>query len=347
MNHYKHLTKTDRIKIETLYNQGKKNCEIAKILRVHESTISRELKRGLYIKRTTKLIDIPGYSCDLAQDRYENNLLAKGVAIKIGRDYNYAKFIEDKIADEHYSPAAVLGEIKRKKLSFKTSICVSTLYSYIDKDVFGRITNKDLLVKSTRKRKYNKVIKREHRRIKGVSIAERDESVLSRNEFGHWEMDTVKGKMKSKSSLLVLTEIKTRKEIIIKLPKHTAQAVVDALDKLEEKYQDKFHIIFKTITCDNGIEFSYAEDIMKSKLFKNKNRTTLYYCHPFSSWERGSNEVNNKFIRRYIPKYTDFDDYSEDYFKKIEDFMNNYPRKIFNYGSSEEFFIQEMLKIPS
>ncbi|MCI6272206.1 MAG: helix-turn-helix domain-containing protein [Erysipelotrichaceae bacterium] len=185
MKHYKHLTKRDRIKIETLYNQGKKNCEIAKILRVHESTISRELKRGLYIKRSTKLIEIAGYSCDLAQNRYENNLLAKGVSIKIGCDYKYAKFIEDKIADEHYSPAAVLGEIKRKDLSFKTSICVSTLYSYIEKDVFGRITNKDLPIKSTRKRKYNKVRERMHKRLLGNSIEDRNISVETRDDFGH------------------------------------------------------------------------------------------------------------------------------------------------------------------
>lgn len=346
MRHYKHLTYRDRIRIETLHNQNKNNSEIAKILKVHESTISRELKRGEFIKKTTRLVEVKGYSCDLAQQRYENNLIAKGVSIKIGNDYEYAKYIESKIADEKYSPAAVLGEIKAKDLKFKTSICVTTLYSYIDKDVFGRITNKDLIIKRNRKRIYKKVKERVHLRLQGTSIEKRDPKILERNEFGHWEMDTVIGSIKSKASLLVLTERKTRKEIIIKLPKHTAQSVVEALDKLEIKYQDKFSVIFKTITCDNGTEFSYAEEIVKSKINKNNNRTQIYYCHPYTSWERGSNEVANKLIRKFIPKGRDLDKYNDKEILKIESWINNYPRKIFGYKTSEEIFLKEMLKIP-
>ncbi|MCI6272205.1 MAG: IS30 family transposase [Erysipelotrichaceae bacterium] len=159
-------------------------------------------------------------------------------------------------------------------------------------------------------------------------------------------MDTVKGKKSSSSSLLVLTERKTRKEIIIKLPKHSAEEVVKAIDTLEEKYQDKFNVIFKTLTCDNGSEFSYSEEIIKSKINQDKNRTKLYYCHPYSSWERGSNEVANKLIRRYIPKGEDIKNFTDEFIRKVEIWINNYPRKIFNYSTSEEFFMQEMLKIP-
>ncbi|MCI6272231.1 MAG: IS30 family transposase, partial [Erysipelotrichaceae bacterium] len=318
---YKHLTYNDRLKIETLFNRGKSVSYIANVIRTSRVTIYRELKKGEYIKKSTELVEVKGYSADLAHNKYLFNLQAKGKMIKIGYDKKLSLFIETKIADEHYSPEAVVKEIKNNNLQFNTTVCFKTIYNYIDKDIFLRLTNKDLPIKKCR-REYKTIRVREHKRVKGVSISERDESILSRDEFGHWEMDTVKGKIKSKSSLLVLTERKTRKEILIKLPKHTAQSVVEALDGLEEKYQDKFHIIFKTITCDNGLEFSYTDEIVKSKINQDKNRTRLYYCHPYSSWERGSNEVNNRFIRRYIPKFTCFDSYPEEYFKKIEDFMN-------------------------
>lgn len=107
-------------------------------------------------------------------------------------------------------------------------------------------------------------------------------------------MDTVKGKRgKSKNSLLVLTERKTRDEIVMKLPEHTAAAVVNALDVIERKWGDMFKQVFKTITMDNGSEFADCEGIERSALGAG-SRTKTYYCHPYSSYERGSNEVTNK-----------------------------------------------------
>lgn len=108
-------------------------------------------------------------------------------------------------------------------------ICTTTLYSYIDKGIFLRLTNKNLPVKKNTKRKYKKVQK-QARASAGESIEKRPEEIDTREEFGHWEMDTVKGKRgKSKNSLLVLTERKTRDEIIFKLPEHTAAAEMSHL----------------------------------------------------------------------------------------------------------------------
>lgn len=158
-------------------------------------------------------------------------------------------------------------------------------------------------------------------------------------------MDTVKGKRgKSKNSLLVLTERKTRKEIIMKLPEHTAAAVVHAVDEIEKKLGRNFKQIFKTITMDNGNEFSDCKGIERSSIYEGK-RTKAYYCHPYSSYERGSNEVANKMIRRHIPKGTNFDEKTDKEIQKIEDWINNYPRRIHDYKTSEELFRSEMKSI--
>ena len=101
---------------------------------------------------------------------------------------------------------------------------------------------------------------------------------------------------------------------------------------------------FKTITVDNGVEFSDAEGLEKSRRNKKK-RTKVYYCHPYSSCERGSNENANRLIRRHIPKGVNFDKKSKTEIKEIETWINNYPRKIFEYDTAENQFINEMEKL--
>ena len=180
--------------------------------------------------------------------------------------------------------------------------------------------------------------KQQTRAAAGTSIEKRPDEVEERKEFGHWEMDSVIGKRgKSKNSLLVLTERKTRAEIIFKLPEHTAAEVVSAVDRLERKWGELFKQVFKTITVDNGSEFADAEGLQRSIINEGEKRTKVYYCHPYSSWERGTNEVTNKMIRRKIPKGTNFDDRTEEEVESIENWINGYPRKIHGYHSAGEY----------
>ena len=218
--------------------------------------------------------------------------------------------------------------------------------SYIDKGIFLRLTNKNLPVKKNKKRKYNKVDKQQTRAAAGTSIEKRPDEVEERKEFGHWEMDSVIGKRgKSKNSLLVLTERKTRAEIIFKLPEHTAAEVVSAVDRLERKWGELFKQVFKTITVDNGSEFAYCEELERSILKEGEQRTKLYYCHPYSSWERGTNEVTNKLVRRKIPKGENFDSKTDEEIQNIENWINNYPRRIHKYRTAGELFTEEVRKI--
>ncbi len=343
----KQLTWADRIKIEALKKAGHKVTEIAEQIGVHRSTIYNEYKRGQYEHKNSDWTTEIRYSPDIAQKKAEENLKARGTQLKIGNDIEFANYIEEKIINDDYSPAAVLGELKAqgREGEFSVTICVTTLYSYIDKGIFLKITNKNLPVKKNKKRKYNKVEK-QARAAAGDSIEKRPKEVETREEFGHWEMDTVKGKRgKSKNSLLVLTERKTRNEIIFKLPDCTAASVVSALDRLEVKWGKMFSQVFKTITVDNGSEFADCEGIERSTLVAGEKRTKTYYCHPYSSYERGTNEVTNKLIRRHIPKGTNFDDKTEEEVRHIEDWMNDYPRRIHGYHSAAEVFEEELAKM--
>lgn len=341
------LTRSDRIKIEALLKAGHSKREIAEQLNVHRSTIYNELKRGRYIHRKSDWTEEERYSPDIAQKRCEENLKVRGTQLKIGNDIEYANYIEDKIVNDGYSPDAVLGELKAqgKEGKFRTRICTATLYSYIDKGIFLRLSNKDLPVKKNRKRKYHKVKRQQARANAGDSIEKRPDSIDAREEFGHWEMDSVIGQQgKSKNTLLVLTERKTRDEIIFKLQDHTADSVVNAIDRLERKWGELFKQVFKTITVDNGSEFAYCDALEKS-VFGEGKRTKLYYCHPYSSWERGTNEVTNKMIRRKLPKGTNFDGTPDEEIESIENWINNYPRRIHGYHTAAEQFREEVGKL--
>ena len=180
--------------------------------------------------------------------------------------------------------------------------------------------------------------------VKGRSIEERAKTILDRADYGHWEMDTVVGGQGgNKDCLLVLTERKTRFEYIFKIPDKTQISVVKTLDRLEQLYgADNFRKTFKTITMDNGMEFLDIQGVERSVIAPDIKRTVAYYCHPYCSFERGSNENQNKMIRRHIPKGADIGKYSQEEVSRIQDWMNDYPRAIFNGLSAREMQAKEM-----
>lgn len=342
---FKHLSQNDRIKMETMLNSGHKVVEVAEYLHVHRSTIYREIKRGEYTHRNSDYTEETRYSSDLGQKKHDWNAQGKGRNIKIGNDRPLAEYIEEKIIEDKYSPEAALAAAAESGIEFTTSISVRTLYRYIDKGIFLKLTNKDLPVKGKRK-KHNKRVKVQKRASAGESIENRPDEVKDREIFGHWEMDTVKGKQGvTKSCMLVLTERKTRDEIIVKLPDQKAASVVEAIDRLERKWGDMFTKVFRSITVDNGVEFSDYEGLERSVLHEGKKRTFAFYCHPYSSWERGSNENNNRLIRRHIPKGEDFDEKQDRDIEYIENWINNYPRGIFGFKTSAQLFEEEIRKL--
>lgn len=337
MRHYKTLTWADRLKLEALKKAGLKNIRIAEQLGVNPSTITRELRRGQYEHKNSDWTTETRYSPDKSERKKQENLRAKGGDLKIGNDHAYAEYIEYMIRVRKYSPAAVLGEIKRKGLVFGTTVCKQTLYRYIEQGIFLTLTNKDLPVKRNQKEhKYRTVKAAKPQR--GTSIEKRPEEINARISFGHWEMDCVEGAKGTKGTLLVLTERLTRYEIIRKMKDKTAESVVKALHSIEREYgSELFRILFKTITVDNGTEFSDVLGIEMGRSGK-KARTKTYYCHPYSSWERGSNENQNKLVRRHYPKGCNFDPVSVAEIRQMQNWINNYPREMFDWYCSADLF---------
>lgn len=179
----------------------------------------------------------------------------------------------------------------------------------------------------------------------GKTIHDRPREIDKREEVGYWEMDLVEGlKGQKEPYLLVLSERKTRKEIIELIPNKSAESVGKALDRIERQLGVvKFRETFKTITTDNGAEFRNWKVIEKSYTGSKKARTTQYFVDAYSSWQRGTNENINKMIRRFLPKKTSFKNLKQEDVKRIEKWINNYPRKIFNFKTSEDYYKEEML----
>lgn len=338
---YKHLSERERYKIEILLKEGLKPFEIANRMGKGIRTIEREKAKGKVKLLNHDLTYREEYCADVGQRIYEENARKKGPGLKIGKDHKLARYIENKIIKDKYSPDAVIGEIKEKRLEFETEICTKTLYNYIDRgDVFLTLTNKDLPVKRKGKKRGYKKIKIPHKNLKGTSIEERPSEIDTREEYGHWEMDCVVGKREGKGAvLLVLSERSIREEIIIKMSGKTQKSVIASLDKLEKKYGKGFKEKFKTITVDNGSEFLDYKGIERSIRGKDKKRVNLYYAHPYSSWERGTNENINKLIRRFIPKGTDINKINNARIKYIENWINSYPRRIFGYKSTNDMAV--------
>lgn len=341
---FKHLTWNDRLKIEAFLKCGKSVQEIADEIGVHRNTIYNEIKRGRYTHKNSDWTEEERYSPEIAHAAYKEHLAAKGPGLKIGKDYRLAEYIERRIVEDGFSPAAVLGEIKVKGLKFDTTICEATLYSYIKKGVFLTLEMTHLPCKGKQKRSYKRIKKTKpaKRKSAGKSIEKRSPEVAKRKNVGHWEMDCVDGKKRTKEALLVLSERKARKEIMVKMKDKTRESVVAALDRLERRFGSMFSKIFQTITVDNGSEFADVEGLERSCLRKGQKRTQVFYCHPYSSHERGTNENINGMIRRWFPKGTDFGKVSAKAVQAVEDWLNAYPREILGFRTADEVFAEEV-----
>ena len=199
------------------------------------------------------------------------------------------------------------------------------------------IKNMDLPEKLSRNTKQHEA--RENKRNLGKSIEERPKTVDLREEFGHWEIDSVLGKKnENEPAVVALTERKLRNSIWLKVKNHSAKAVDEALDELFATFGDKYLEVFKTITSDNGSEFANLSRLEEKGI-------GIYFTHPYTSCEKGTVECHNRMLRRFIPKGKSIDDYSADEIMIFADIMNALPRKLLGYHTPEELFDAELDRI--
>lgn len=329
---YKHINYAERTMIERWFNKDKKSKkEIATLLHKSERTIRREINRGMVEIRGYCWEELTEYSAMVAQKKYEYGKTSKGPELKLDSEKKLVEHIEREIKVNKKSPEVISRQLK--DYGFEIEISGRSIRNAIKS---GGVFNKVKQGKIIYKKAYNNKNK-EQRVSKMVpaekSIEYRPKEAKERRVYGHWEGDLVVGKQGTKTVLLTLTERMTRQEIIMKLPNKETKTIAKAMDKIERRYRGKFYKMFKSITFDNGVEFMGYKGIEKSCLRK-KERTTVYYAHPYCSGERGSNENNNRLIRRFIPKGKDMTDIKVTKIKEIEDWINNYPRAMFDYKSS-------------
>lgn len=333
----KYFTFYERTKIETLLEQKKKPEEIAETLNRSITAVYREIKRGTVKQLDTDLKPYTKYLADVGQRKQDKAGHNKGAKIKLKNEISTLKTIENLVIGKKYAPYAISVTLRRTQAHMP--VCTGTIYSYIHKGIIPNVTDRNLTYNVKKKKKSDK----EHKRIRyqksgAKSIEDRPKEIKDRTKYGNWEMDTVySGKDKSKACLLVLTERMTREERIYKIKDRTAGSVLQKINEIEKEIgTERFKSTYRTITADNGSEFALHIDIENS-CTENTQRTMLYFCHPFCSGERGSNENANKLIRKYIKKGEDIGQYNDRQIKEIENNINNYPRRLFNGMSTNEY----------
>ena len=287
--------------IEHWKNKAKKsNRGIAKLLSKTPYIINNEIERDLVdLSFNGAFVE---YSADMAQNHYDWNRMAFGKTSVWSPE-------KDEIIR-----AGILNKLSPEVISQKKGMpCFSTIYSWIEKGWIKGICKKDLIYPRKRKKTFHKKTK-DIRKRGGLSIDLRPKVIENREEVGHFEIDLVILNKTKGEQLLTLTDRKTRYEIVRLIKDKRAESVHEVLKKLSKQYN------FKSITADNGSEFMRLEEVMDCP---------IYYAHPYSSYERGTNENANRMIRRWLPKGTQ--SATAKAVADIESWMNHYPRKMFNY----------------
>lgn len=335
----KHLTYAERQVIMVLHGLGWSNRRIAAEIDRAPQTINKEIKNGLVgqirqVKAPKKTYTYPFsvYSPDLAQAVYTRNRQASRRPLILAECSEFIEWADTKMLVEGWSPDTAVGRARAQE-KFDRIPCASTLYNYIDQRLV-RTTNLDLAEKVSRNTKVKRA--RQNLRELGKSIEERPAEVNDRSRIGDWEIDTVQGvKGADEPVLLTLTERRTRLELIFKIDSKSASPVNQVLSQLSTRVGAEFGKVFKTITADNGSEFTSLEDAVKET-------TDIYYTHPYSSYERGTNERHNRMIRKYVPKGKSMKTLSHDTVTRIQNSLNNLPRKPFGYKTPTEMMLQEL-----
>jgi IS30 family transposase len=293
---YHQLTLDERGEIEVLRAQGKALNAIASDLHRSRSTISREVRRGSVDQMDAHRQIHPVFFADAAQRRHEEVRLNSHATGLLERCDSFFKALV-KALKQLPRVHSVDSFVHDFQMRYPRLKCPSTpsVYRYIDAGLLP-LTNLDLPVKLRRRVKRPGL---RHARMNkhnlGESIENRPKAVDDRLGVGHWEGDLVKGKrVESEPALVTLTERYSRTEIIVKLPDYHAETCRRALQETIDAYGSGE---FDSITFDNGPEFSALASVIGTK---------IYFAHPYSPWERGSNENAKGLLREYFPKGKSF-----------------------------------------
>lgn len=314
MTHFKQLTRTDRDMIQNLLQQDHSLTSIAEILSVSKSTISRETRRG-------------GMNSS-------NYCASKANAHAIGQrplpphrkpDELWIQ-VEERLIGEQWSPEQISGYRRENGLP---TISTEAIYLHIYRRQDQGVDLTKHLRHSHRKRRK----RRDKQDLRGsikhrVSIDERPAEVEQKARLGDFELDTVVGPAGT-PVLVTIVDRHSKYTLMDIAPSKGAGEVGETILALLKQHKG----LVRTLTFDNGKEFAHhylIDELLNSKSF---------FAHPYHSWERGLNENTNGLIRQYFPKKTDFSKITKEEVKRVQNLLNERPRKTLKYKTPNEIFL--------
>lgn len=313
------LKNVEREKISNMLSQGLSKRAIARTLKRSVSTIKDEIDRnssnGEYVA-----VNANEYA---SERRIKTNKSRHPLKNRF-----IFKYVIDHLR-KGWSPEQICG---RLKLDYDEKLQHESIYCYIYSDENKEKKLWEYLPRKQKKRRKVYGRKTQKSRIPNrVSRDERPVEVEDRNDFGHWEGDTVEGQA-HKDGIHTTQERKSRKLVAKKIAKINSKLTVEAQKEIFEKYPPEAK---KTLTVDNGKEFFDHGELGKTGI-------QIYFCDPYSSWQKGGLENANGLIRRYLPKKTDFSSLTQEELDEIVEEINNRPRKILNYRTANEVFDENL-----
>ena len=313
MSGYTQLTREQRYQIQALMKTGQNQTQMATVLDVHKATISRELRRNRGLRGYR-----PHQAHQLAQARQARKPRTR-LSPRVWQQV-------ETLVRQAWSPEQICGRLKREH---GRTISHEWMYQYIYRDKqTGGTLYRSLRCQKTRRKRYG-TSSRRGRIANQISIDERPVIVATRQRIGDWEGDTVIGHG-HRGALVTLVERRSKYTMLESIPRKTAAAVRTAVRRALGPHKASVH----TITYDNGREFSdpagMAQDL----------DATIYFAHPYASWERGVNENTNGLIRQFFPKDRNLTRVSEQELTAARENLNHRPRKTLGFRTPHEVFLE-------
>jgi IS30 family transposase len=335
----KHLTWEDRNNMETVIRKRwpfkKKVCwaHLGKEVGRCARSVRDEYLRGRVALIGRNLEEYETYSAEKGQQEAEARHINKGAPMRITNAI--AEDIRFHVVEHRRSPAVALRKMS-KEGKHKWLPSLRAVYYAMENGLLG-IIRENLPYGAKRRKIPKRGTRMAYARMPGKSITDRPKEAESREEYGHWEMDTLAGSMGGGGAcLLALTERATRVQIIAWMPDKTQRNVHRSLRAMAKNEENPFDRM-KSVTSDNGSEFWNFKAI--ETIARKAGAAAfagLFYAHPSCPRERGSNENANRIIRRYLPKGTDLSKVSRSRIQEIEDEINNMERAVLGWKSALE-----------
>jgi len=311
MTGYTQLTREQRYQIYALKKAGHNRTAIARNVGVHKATISRELTRNLGGRGYR-----PKQADELATARKQQRVRPRITSAQWTHIENLLR--------QEWSPEQISG---RLRLEQQLSISHERIYQYVYANkARGGTLYRHLRCQKQRRKRYGSYSRRgqiPHR----VLIDQRPEVVAQRARLGDWEADTIIGR-NHQAAIVSLVERRSKLTRLKKVARNTAELVTNAVTTQLQP------LVVKTITSDNGREFAHHLQIGQNL------KADFYFAHPYHSWERGVNENTNGLVRQYFPKQSEFSKITDKQIKKVEERLNQRPRKTLGYKTPNEVFFK-------